>query len=211
MAKKTQITEALIDDALKHTSWDLGNKALYDLCQQYPAHNKEDEIIAKIWLIGRTYAAAIERRKIHLDITSDEFQERVVVEKMKSAPIDQWLSDVSFTMTDPWQDLGKAVKVHRQLTDLFSDVTGLEKRSLASKYLHFHKPEIFFIYDSRAKNALAKVTPSIKEIKKIEAEIADDEYLALVRRCQWLRDDIKKQFGKTLNPRELDKVLLWFG
>ena len=46
----------------KNRVWDLGNKVLYDLCSSYPYHKTDEEIIAKIWLIGRSYAAAIERR-----------------------------------------------------------------------------------------------------------------------------------------------------
>jgi len=74
--------------------------------------------------------------------------------------------------------------------DLFTDITGWEKRALASKYLHFHRPDLFFFYDSRAKRALGKVTPSIRQIPSIEAEVADHEYLTLVRRCQWITDDV---------------------
>jgi hypothetical protein len=43
--------------------WDLGNDILYEMCEKYPGHDEDNEIIAKIWLIGRSYAAAIERRK----------------------------------------------------------------------------------------------------------------------------------------------------
>lgn len=43
--------------------WDVGNSVLYDMCRKYPNHGKEDEIIAKVWLIGCSYSAAIERRR----------------------------------------------------------------------------------------------------------------------------------------------------
>jgi len=36
---------------------------LYDLCKQHPLHTDADEIVGKVWLIGRSYAAAIERCK----------------------------------------------------------------------------------------------------------------------------------------------------
>ena len=41
--------------------WSIGNQVLYDLCQRYPRHTVDSEIIAKIWLIGRAYSASIER------------------------------------------------------------------------------------------------------------------------------------------------------
>lgn len=209
MTPKVQITKSLIDKAIENTAWDLGNKVLYDLCQQYPGHKKEDEIIAKVLLIGRTYAAAIERRRLTDDNRSDNFYEDIVAKQIKASPIDEWLNSIPDRMTDPLADLSKAVRVHKLVTDLFYKMTRLEKRSLASKYLHFHKPEIFFIYDSRAKNALANVTPNIRYITDIEVDKPDPEYLTLVRRCLWLRKDIEERFGKTLTPRELDKVLLW--
>ena len=47
----------------EETRWDFGNGILYEMCKEYPKHEKEDVIVGKIWLIGRSYAAAIERRK----------------------------------------------------------------------------------------------------------------------------------------------------
>lgn len=40
----------------------IGNKALYDLCKSYPMNDDVNGMIAKLWLIGRSYAASIERR-----------------------------------------------------------------------------------------------------------------------------------------------------
>lgn len=92
--------------------------------------------------------------------------------------------------------------------DLFTKMTDLEKRSLASKYLHFHRPDLFFIYDSRVKGAIGKATPSIRKITGIQAKQADHEYLTFVRRCQWIRDDVVQRFNTSLTPRQLDKILL---
>ena len=58
-----ELTKEKVNTAIAGNDWDLGNKILYDMCQQYPFHNKSSEVIAKVWLIGRSYAAAIERRK----------------------------------------------------------------------------------------------------------------------------------------------------
>jgi hypothetical protein len=32
--------------------WELGNRVLYDLCKSHPAYRSDEEIVAKIWLIG---------------------------------------------------------------------------------------------------------------------------------------------------------------
>lgn len=210
MNEGVRITKEDVGFALERSPWDLGNKVLYDLCQNYSKHDKDDAIIAKVWLIGRSYAAAIERRK-NAAGTSDNFYETTVVEKMKELKIDEWLAGLPEQMTDPWSELGSIVTVHKKLMKLFFDITELEKRSLASKYLHFHKPNLFFIYDSRAKAAITKVTPrlnQINQIKGINADNADKEYLEFCRRCQCLKEFIKKKFAVDLTPRQIDKILL---
>lgn len=207
MNEGIRITRKDVDFAIKPSLWDLGNNVLYRLCEEHPKHDCGEAIIAKVWLIGRSYAAAIERRN-NAAGTSDNFYETTVVEKMKEPKIDEWLAGLPEQMTDPWSELGSIVTVHKKLMKLFFDITELEKRSLASKYLHFHKPNLFFIYDSRAKAAIAKVTPRLNQIKGINADEADKEYLEFCRRCQCLKEYIKNDFAVDLTPRQIDKILL---
>ena len=49
--------------AMSPTAWEASNRVLYDLCREHPAHRESGEILAKVLLIGRVYAAAIERRR----------------------------------------------------------------------------------------------------------------------------------------------------
>lgn len=204
---KIEITKDDINYALGPSPWDLGNEVLYSLCQQHPKHDMGNAIIAKVWLIGRSYAAAIERRK-NAEETSDDFYEITVVEKIKKSNLDDWLANLPNQVLDPWHGLGSVITVHKRLMDIFSDLTGLGKRALASKYLHFHRPDLFFIYDSRAKEAITKITPRPNEIKDITAEESDSEYHIFCRRSQCLRDSISERFGETLTPRQIDKILL---
>ncbi len=69
---KYKITKQDIRSALKNTSWDYGNNILYSMCKKAPNHKQIDQIVAKIWLIGRSYSAAIERRKV-INQESDSF------------------------------------------------------------------------------------------------------------------------------------------
>lgn len=46
----------------KNESVSIGNKVLYDLCESFPMNDNVNGLIAKLWLIGRSYAASIERR-----------------------------------------------------------------------------------------------------------------------------------------------------
>ena len=204
---RIQITEDDVGYAKGARLGDFGNGVLYSLCENHPTHDCADAIHAKVWLIGRAYAAAIERRR-EAEGTSDGFYEVIVASMMEDSKIDQWLASLPAQLADSWRELGQVVTVHKQLTELFLKMTGLEKRSLASKYLHFHRKDLFFIYDSRAKGAVTKVTPSIRRIPTIQCENADAEYLTFVRRCQWLADDIAQRFGEHLAPRQIDKILL---
>jgi hypothetical protein len=207
MNMKSEISQDDVDYALRPSPWDLGNKALYSLCEDHPKHDSNEAIIAKVWLIGRAYAAAIERRREAEDL-SDDFYESIVAPRIKESRIDQWLASLPPQLTDSWHELGQVITIHKRLTDLFYEMTRLQKRSLASKYLHFHRRNLFFIYDNRAKTAISKVTPSIKQIREIPCENRDQEYYQFVRRCQWLTDHIAQQHGETLTPRQVDKILL---
>lgn len=204
---KCKITKNDIDYALAPSPWGLGNEILYSLCKKYPRHVEENAIIAKMWLIGRAYAAAIERRK-EAQGTTDQFYQTTVVQTIKGSKLDKWLKGLPKKLNKPWDELGLIITVHKQLIDIISPITKLNQRSLASKYLHFHRPDLFFIYDSRAKKAINKVTPCLNKTPKITAKLQDSEYHAFCRRAQYLKDNIKKRFDKDLNPRQLDNILL---
>ncbi|MDQ3135113.1 MAG: hypothetical protein M3Q76_09940, partial [Acidobacteriota bacterium] len=84
------ITQRDVDlvNAEEFDIWAFGNEILYNLCRDHPEHKKPDVVAAKIWLIGRAYAAAVERRKnkaANDPITNDAFyKEKVVPAIMKS-------------------------------------------------------------------------------------------------------------------------------
>lgn len=56
------------------------NGILYRLCEEHPGHTNEDEIVAKIWLVGRSYSAAIERRRASRDVSGEAFYTTTVVD-----------------------------------------------------------------------------------------------------------------------------------
>lgn len=202
-----RITKEYIDEIRKPSVWDLGNRILYDMCRVHPGHSKNDEIVAKIWLIGRSYAASIERCRRATDAKhiGKDFYETDVAPAVQNEKIDLWLGKIQ--QTDK-PGSAETVKIHKKLMDLFHSITCMDNRSLASKYLHFHKPDAFFIYDSRARQAITKVVPRLNEIPELETDEFDLEYRDFVRRCVWLRDNVQKVLGAELTPREIDKLLL---
>jgi len=199
-----QISESEIDSIRVPWMWDLGNSVLYDLCRQHPGHSRADEIVAKVWLIGRSYSASIERRR-NAKVTGDRFYEKTVAQAIRNSPVDEWLETIGPTERPGGS---ASIAVHKKLLDLFRSITDLEKRSLASKYLHFHRPDAFFIYDSRARRSITEVVPRLNRIPTIEADAFDVEYRDFVRRCAWLCSHVRITHKMDLTPRDLDKLLL---
>jgi len=188
------------------TPWDLGNEVLYRLCEDHPNHISEDEILAKIWLIGRSYSAAIERRKDSREVSGEAFYTKVVGPRMRQAQIDKWLSPLSRHRRATSENCAEIIEAHKRLTDLFFVITGMEKRSLASKYLHFHFRNLFYIYDARAARGIAKLTPRLKEMPALRD--FDPVYATHFLRSLSLVDSIEREHGVYLTPRRLDDYVL---
>ncbi len=197
--------ENLVKIAKEKSIWDLGNKVLYDLCKNNPAHKTPEEIVAKIWLIGRSYAAAIERRKNKTE-ENDNFYEKILVEVIQNSELDKRLENIKSYTSVTAENLDELLEVHKYLTDTFQKITGMAKRSLASKYLHFHFPKLFFIYDSRANNSLRKLLPN-KRIKLSNGNF-DNEYAKFSKKMYILQTQIEEETKILLSPRELDNILI---
>jgi hypothetical protein len=170
-------------------------------------HKKKEEIRAKIILIGRSYAAAIERRKIVRKISSDRFFTHKVVPKIIKSGIDKWLKSLSTLRKPTASNAEKILAVHGEVLNLFYKITRMEKRSLASKYLHFHYPRLFFLYDSRAVKSIRSVTDPIGKECKFKKKI-DNEYGRFYMRCLDLQMQIKAECDVDISPRQLDNFLL---
>ena len=148
-----------IKQAQSSNLWTIDNEFLYEMCEKYPLHNDKAVFLSKIWLIGRSYSASIERRKQNNAITNDEFYEHVIGEGILKVGYN---IDESIKLLNTYENISnenntKILELHHLLTQTFENLTGMSKRSLASKYLHFHLPQLFYIYDSRAKNAINEV------------------------------------------------------
>jgi hypothetical protein len=198
----SKLTKEFVEEALAKKVWDLGNDTLYRLCADHPGHTANDVIIAKTWLIGRAYAAAIERRRLESTYLGDAFYEEHVAPRIRESKIDLWLQELR-----AGKNRNVAIKVHKKLTDLLQELTGLSKRSFASKYLHFHLPAQFFIFDSRARGSVNKLVE-----RQMPAGGADEdqEYADFFARCEHLSHSIGGLIGRVPDPRELAKILLWW-
>lgn len=203
------MTSKQIENCQKINDWNLGNKVLYDLCSTNFTHDTIEKILAKTWLIGRAYAAAIERRKNKSDI-NDNFYLDTVAPTFKKSKLDKVLADLKKYNQISSDTLPKIIDAHNYLTQLLFGITNLEKRSFSSKYLHFHLPKLFFIYDTRAVLAMRLFVKKLpKELQVlVDRENTDKEYSNFFYKCLFLRQTINEQFKVLLTPRQLDNLLI---
>jgi hypothetical protein len=205
---KDMNTRQLLNLTSRSAIWNLGNEMLYRLCKDYPDHKSPEVITAKVWLIGRSYAAAIERgRETQED--GDSFYESRVVPKIQASHLDQHLDKVRKFSQIGSESIPTILKAHKYLTDVFAKISGKEKRSLASKYLHFHCPPLFFLYDSRAAKGARALCPRFKA--EIPAKNVDDEYAKFFLTLVHLRKEIQEKEGRLLSTREIDNILINVG
>jgi hypothetical protein len=209
------MTKRQLELILNNADWDFGNNILYKLCADFPIHKNKDEILAKILFIGRIYAATVERRKNKKpDELGDDFYIKEVVPSLRNSKLDQKLLGLNTCTTIDATNFVSILETHKYLLDIFFKLTKLEKRSLCSKYLHFHRPDLFFIYDSRVVSALRDFPSAngstINLQKKIEGKDVDKEYSKFVIKSLEVRNRFEKILESPITPRSYDKILLHF-
>lgn len=189
--------------------WGIGNQVLYEMCGKYPAQQDVEAVANKFWLIGRAYAASLERRQTSnepLPSTGDDFYRRFAQAYVNAqldavfAPL--WTYDEGITE----DNLLHILDVHSRVSSILKAVTGQWKISLASKYLHFHFPTLIFIYDSRAAAGLRQYVP---RWPKVPLQ-AVPEYSRFCAAMLLLRNAIAERNAIRLTPRQLDRLLLTY-
>lgn len=208
VSKNIAIDRRLLDKYLpevkSYRTWQLGNDCLYSLCEKHPYHNKVDEVVAKLWLIGRSYAAALERRKNKRE-NEKEFYEFKAAPTVMRSDLDNRLKRLSKHSSVSEINLKEIVQVHGYLTTLFYKLTEQYKGSLASKYLHFHLPGLFFLKDTRAQIGLSRLAKGMR----VSIEFQDDYWYGhFSAKLINVRHYIKNEMGISLTPREIDTMLL---
>jgi hypothetical protein len=173
--------------------------------KRYPDHRKRREIIAKLVIIGRVYAAAIERG-------SPEGADNLYIEKigpaMQRSRLDILLSRLPDGRSTWSGRLTAAVEVHSALMKIWEKAGAKGKRSLASKYLHFHRPDVFPLFDRRADIGIRRVTPDARHAPALAAKGADEKYKNFCRRYLWLFDFVRDKLDSVLSLRQADRLLL---
>ena len=145
------------------------------------------------------------RRRI-LALSNDKFYTEAVPKALRASRLDEKLGALAKLKETKESNVGPVLDAHTHLVHVFQGLTNKSKRSLASKYLHFHRPDLFFIYDSRAVQGIRALGIPGRAITVPPS--ADREYARFVGAAMGLRDHVRSRFGKRLNPRELDRLLL---
>lgn len=189
--------------------WDFGNKVLYDLCRDNFYHQDTEKILSKVWLIGRAYSVAIERRK-NKETINDNFYIDKVAPAFKDSNIDSYLIELRKQKKLTIDNLPIVLKAHNYLTQLTASITDLEKRSFSSKYLHFHLPDLFFIYDSRVVDSLRQFIGRVPKTMDyiLESDSIDKEYARFFCKSFVIRAYIQDNYKIDLTLRQFDNILI---
>lgn len=199
-----------IDNSLT-SPWELTDSVLYKLCKKHPLHINQAEIIAKTILIGRTYAAALERnKKKEKKYQNEEFYTKSIANRFLNSKIDDWINGVRKIRKSQTSEIIKLLKVHKFLMTLLQKETAHGKRSFSSKYLHFHLPNLFFIYDSRAiqkiRKYVSRLDKSLYATIRDNKKLIDKEYAIFYFKCLKLQSITLKY--RKLSPKQLDNFLI---
>jgi hypothetical protein len=195
----------------KENIWELSNKVLYDMCREHPFHNVPKEIIMKTLIIGRVYSVQLERRKNNDKLLGDRFYEEKVIHVFLNKGLDNKLLNLTSKSLSP-EVFDEIFQVHKFLMDTIRPITDMDKRSFCSKYLHFHLPDLFFLYDSRLRQSVSflkgKILPEQKKQFLIDSNNYDKEYVEFFLKCYNLRTELQTVLYRELTIREFDTIMI---
>lgn len=135
---------------LEESPWDWGNSVLYNMCKNEPYHRDIGKAFGKMWIIGRSYSASIERGAgVHRENSIDFYSEKVGP-MLVNSELDSWIKELKKIKRITHDNSELLLEIHLNFVKEIKSITNKNKRSLASKYLHFHAPDSVFIYDSIA-------------------------------------------------------------
>jgi len=146
-----------------------GNTILYRMCiKDAPAHVDREVVMSKCWLIGRSYSASPQRGSGTARTGQSDFWKHLADSK-EWRRLDRCLKRLNGRNRFSERYLPDILAVHAFLVRLVARQTALRNLgdrtarnhiSFASKYLHFHRPDHFPIFDSIAHRALCRRYPA---------------------------------------------------
>lgn len=132
---------------------------LYAMCRTWPRHNDLSTVQSKVILIGRTFAAGLER-KGGKDKPTGILETVANILFRNRSWLDAEILRLRRSRTLTVETTKKILSLHGHTVHLLREGTksGMNFRSFVSKYLHFHIP-IVPIFDSRTSRVLNEWYP----------------------------------------------------
>lgn len=190
---KPILTREFIADVLSQSILDPRSRALYDLCFFHRHHGNDELVADKLRLIARLYAEYS---------PGLGFSPERGAHCLAKSPVDRWFCTLATAeRLEGWLLL----EMHKRVMDVFADLPEAEARSLASKYLHFHFPELFYIHDSVVDRAARHLAQG--DCGFLAMSDYDPVYGRFHACCRKLAERLGPELGRRLSPREMDRVL----
>lgn len=213
--KELFLTEAKIKEAINREE-SFGNQILYKMCKEAPDHKDPKVVEGKIWLIGRSYSASLERQKGSIE---SSILYKNVATSLRKLELDSRIDKLKTFTTIEQNDtetIEYILYTHWIFVMAAKQEIHIQKTSLASKYLHFHVPRVFFIYDRYAREKLQELEKEVPMLSRTSQYIPknyskeyDYKYTVLFFKALKLRDHIRDKYGYELSPRMIDTLLLF--
>ena len=205
----------IIDYRTAQKDWTRYSKVesiLYEMCRKWPSHKDLSAVQAKVIIIGRTFAAGLERlggKDKHEGI----FDTVANILFKNRNRLDAEISRLSRSKTLSVDSAEKVLSLHGYTVGLLREGTKsqLNFRSFASKYLHFHIP-IVPIFDSTALHILTEWYPRRKFQDSIQIPYKgkyDSVYAEFLGQFMLYFSDLNEL---KLRPtvKSADQYLIWY-
>lgn len=183
----------------------LGNDILYRMCSDYPNHNDLNVVHSKIWLVSYAYSTHLHRKSGSNALGN-------VAKTLHVADIDSITSLCASIQSINLRNIHISIEVHAKICGILQSVLSVNPRSFVSKYLHFHYPNAFFMYDSKVvRNIRLQIKQHQGAPKKFDLDKTvklnnyDKNYMWYCLRAIYYRDTVKNLPGAS--PREVDRYL----
>lgn len=192
--------------------FDVLNSMLYEAVAAQPSNVERSQIIGKLMLIGRTYSASVERRKTKGHVKDERQALEVIIaaaEAIAASKCSVMLDAIEVDERLTLERLPEAVAIHLELCGALATANNRENSSLASKYLHFHRPAFFPIVDSYVREGWSWVMDELNESYKGWRGFGKvDRYQGWCIRVLALRDSTEESTRTSVSLREVDNYLL---
>ncbi|MGY4663230.1 hypothetical protein ACVWZ9_004024 [Pseudomonas chlororaphis] len=186
------------------------NRMLYQFVRDNPSNTDKAQIASKALIIGRSLSASAERRTPSeadpvtgtanfYDLLGQAIADSMVAELLDMLDEHQELTPTLVT---------DVVKVHAFLCDAVTKITEKDCSSFSSKYLHFHRPKLFPMMDSRARTALKWVANEQEWVFAHTTAGQSKNYRVYVDHFLKARRLFEDYLQRPLSLREMDNILL---